>query len=69
MATTQGRQYIDIVPILAAIDCLFHQPCAFLRQNYARELTVLVAQLGLGKWLVKIAPVALAGVGCAPAIG
>ena len=69
MATAQRRQYIDIVPILTAIDCLFHQPCAFLRQHRTAELTELIAQLGLGKRLVKIAPVAVAGVGRATAIG
>jgi len=43
MQTTQRCQHIDIVPMLAAIDRLFHQPHALLRQHGTGQLAELLA--------------------------
>ena len=58
MATAQRGQYVGIVPTLTAIDRLFDEHDTIRGQHCRSELAKLVAQLRLGKRLLKIASMA-----------
>jgi len=68
MAPAQRCQYVDTVPGLAASDCLLDQHHTIGSQHRPGELTELVAQVHLGKRLLKVAPMAVAFMGSAAAV-